>query len=870
MSETESVQSTTSTRSSTSSTTSSTPPTTTSRPETNKAAERSRAAQPQPEQRQPSSREQGQDRADLSREDDRDAGGLLAGMSDAFGKSEGAASRKSSEGPTSRKASSRPAGNETDGSDGRNDTSGPRKVGAEAQDGPTTRDVPRQGRVTTWPDGRMRTEKPDGTVESISPEGRATTRRPDGSVTVEEGGRTRTRHPDGKLEVQEIRDDGSRLERTSYEKNGAQIREETITQPNGESRTVSVVRKEGQVDRTVSRTRNIEGDIRDREETFTNGDAAQHVMEVQKDTSSAESMQVTNTKRTVTDTRTNPPITRTLDRSKTYSQEFQVDLEADSNFDFAEHPLVAGHLGTFNPPGRNLDLSGYDSDSSGTMRLAVTETSMRDGRSVDERRIGARVQYDHRIPDGGPIVPKTDTYTLEMRNGKRVQETAVEEVRGTSTDAVRKMLDKDEYLDRLGDGPIDYRETVSVPYNANGNPKPATQRVQAGEIDDPNRPGAKFIAADSTWGETNGGFEQAWTYHRADKAAGGGVQIQEQTSVAGTDVYTRTSGTLERDGSSHMTSRTYNGDDLLLTEIRHREQVNAQDVRDAHLPAYTGQFLKANEGAPLMKETVHILNDSGEEEPPSHASTTFTAKSGDSLRHIQYADAPENDSTFLVRPGSDQPFLGRAANGDEVQVDGRGSVYRVGDDGTRELLGSLEQSPEAYKSLSPVESSMRVMSHVGKLLQSDNLAGRTVPFVGGLTGALQLAEGETVADTFAGSSGVAEGLAGLSKVASAHLGDGGFSRALAGTGRVLGGASTVLGVAGGVAQIADGDELGGALTLAGTGGAAVGTFAPALTASAFVPGVGWTVAGLAAVASLGKFALEYDEAQKATHELQIP
>lgn len=673
--------------------------------------------------------------------------------------------------------------------------------------------------------------------------------------------------------MEAIREDGSRLERTTYTKNGAEIREERVTQPNGESRTVSVVRKDGQVDRTVSRTRNIEGDIRGRDEVFTNGDAAQHVPEVQQDTASAGPLQVTKTVRTVTDTRSHPPVTRTLDRSRTWSQEYTMAEEDDSVPElFPEHPLVAGPNGTFNPPGRHLDLSGYDAgpQSAATMRLAVTETKLRNGQSVDERRIGARVQNDLRIPDEGPIVPRTDTWTLEMRRGQRVQETAIEEVRGINTDSVRHYFDKEEYRDRLGGGPLDFRETVSVAYDGHGNPKPATQRVQAGEIDDPNRPGAKYIAVDSTYGETNGSLERAWTYHRADRSPGGGVQIQEQTNVEGTDVYTKMTGNLERDGSAHVTSRTYDGDELLLTEIRHREQVGAQAVRDAKLPAYTDRFLGANPDGPFLKETVHIVNESGEEEPPSHVSSSFTSRSGDVLRGVRYPDAPENDSTFLLRPGTDQPFRGKAANGEELQVDGQGGVFRLGADGRREFVGSLEESPDAYESLSPLESGTRLASHVGKLLQTENGASRAVPYVGGLTGALQLLEGEAVSDDLAGTSGVTEGLAGLSKAAAARLGDGGFGRALAGTGRLLGGASTVLGVAGGVAQLAEGDELGGALTLAGTGGAAVGTFAPALTASAFVPGVGWTVAGLAAVGSLAKFAFEYDAAQKATHELEIP
>lgn len=724
--------------------------------------------------------------------------------------------------------------------------------------------IPRRGEVSTSPDGRTRTERPDGSTEIVGPDGRRKLTEKDGTVTTEHDGTTRVKHPDGRRDLTQLRDDGSKLERSSYTKDGAKVKEQTITQENGESRSVITVQKGDKTERTVSKTENIEGDIHDEAPEFKNGDVSAHVGSVGAEDGEAGPLQRTRTVRTATENGK----TKKLDDSTTLSQEFIADKDETSDqMQERDHQILAGPNGNFNPPGRHLDLSGYDHEDKGKVRLAVTETSMKNGEKVDQRQVGARSEFKARAGDGREIT-NTENYQLQMENGKRVNETATKEVRGIRADDTANQFDKDEYRDQLGDGPVDYRETVTQNYDKNGVRVPATQRIEVGEIDNPNRPGARTISTDSTYGEHNGSLQKSWTVHKADSDGNGGVRIKEQTSIQGTDAYTVTNGHIKKNGDARLKTDAYDGDKLLVSQVRERERIKAGEVNPRDYtgsPGLAREFLHNTEGEPLAREKVTVTNHT-DQGPPSHTSTTVQSGSGDSLQQVDFKGRPQDSSTLLNQPGSDVPFKGKAANGDELQVQSNGKVYRLGRDGVREHVGDVDPAETAKDGLSPLEQSARIVDSLDQAAGGKGgAAGKIGSVTGGLTGALSLVNSQGPADTLGGLSGVTDGLSTISKGASSRLGDGGFSRGLGVTSKILGGASSVLGLAGGAFQIADGDHLGGGLSIAGGLGAAAGTWGT----GALVPGIGWTVAGVALTGSLVKMAFEHDKEAAKTHPIEI-
>ena len=691
-------------------------------------------------------------------------------------------------------------------------------------------EIPRRGSVSSSEDGRMRTQRPDGSTEVT---------RADGSV------RTRSRGPNGQVEIREQREDGSLVEQSSYQRQGASIRERTVTQENGEARSVTEVRRGDRVERTVAVTRNVEGDIHDRSSRFSNGDAALRVPQVGAEGEELGPMQRTRTVRKVSQGEEDPEV---FDDSVTYSQAFRAQSD-EVGHSLPAHPMLAGPQGNLSEPGRSVHSNLTDS---GEVRLAVSQTRVRNGQTVDEQTVAARSQFG----------TASNSYHLKMKDGKPVQEVGVVERRGLEQGDIADVFSKDEYRQRLGSGPIDYRETTTQPYDEQGRMQPSSQHIEAGDIDQPNRAGSRTISVDTTYGDSNANFQRAWSYHRADGDGQGGVKIQEQTSIQGSDAYTLTEGHIGAQGDSRMRTQAFDGDRLLLTQVRQTDRLPASRVRPEDFEGSSElarEFLQHNSGD-LSRSRVTVTDPEG-----SHSITSLMAASGDRLQEVRQGDS---SATLLQRPGSDIPFKGRASDGDELQVGRDGKILRVHPDGVVEEVGDLGEL-DVNGGLNQIEKGAKLLDKAGKVGGGSGAAGKVGSFLGGLTGALDLAGSENLSQSLSNSSGIADGLSSLSKVAASRLAEGGVQRALGVGSKLLGGASSALGVGSGLAQFGEGDRFGGAVTVVGGLGGIAGSYGSVVGAGSLVPGVGWTVAGLAMTTGLVRSVIQEQQAREATHPLEF-
>ncbi len=707
----------------------------------------------------------------------------------------------------------------------------------------------------------------------------------DGTVVERRDGRTTTRKPDGTV-IEEYRDGDAKVTETRYERDGAKVHEQERVLDNGDRKAVSTVEKDGRVETTVSETTHSDRDLEDVEPSalMCTGKDNDLLKEGQRNPT-----EVTHVTKTVTDNTKQPPESRQVLERNTYSQHIPLgDRNPEATGLSGDSLRIQGERHRRGPAPSYDTLDGVDIDRSQsgvTLAYSETVTTDENGQTHSTSESGSTRTIVGK--KDGRDVQVTEANVRTLKDGE-IKDVDSREIRGLLNRGGDKRYDvsrvggireKDEYAERLEDGPVDFRETEVYKVDPGGERHRESKTQEYGDYDDPTQQGRSVVITEQD-------DKKFWTYNRTD-ATDTGVRIQSQTSLQGSEAHVLSDTTLNRDGT--FRTRTRQIDDEGVTtrvEERERRRVDPSEFADSTQyhgnQAYGEEFLKNNQGRQIYEDQVMVVDDADNYKNSFNQRTYSAEGSNDKLTTLSQTGT-RSMTTILEDPDSDTPARLRVNDGPEFAIDSKDQAY-VNVDGERVALpGGTDTAggPGAKDALKSGASSSRklygAINNLGARELADladnhpKLAG-VLSTVGVVINGANIVQGAIDGNggaVLGGSAGLSSSLGELSSLGSKVLTNSSLTGALKVGGRALGGAGAVLGYAYGLHQVANGEPVQGGFTIAAAAGSGLAVGATIAGASSWIPVAGWALAGVAVV---GGFTYDlwhsHQEAHK-THDLQF-
>lgn len=609
---------------------------------------------------------------------------------------------------------------------------------------------------------------------------------------------------------------GNEVTQRSYTKNGVDYTEKTVTSPDGTVRTVLEADRDGVIERTVSETEEVEGDIEDYA-----GDAI-----TVNNTEDRAAVERTETYVTVIDTTQDPPKETTVERSTSYRQHIPM---SDSPPYVTDDQVTLPQNATGTVTQVDLHdgpLSSVDEEKSGNF-LSFTETTTYDG---DEATTTTQASNEHRVigvgASGQPVSVISGTSDIQGEDAEDPDDfsrTEVTEIKGLlppdhAYDSLEGAPDSEEFEERaarIGGDFVNYRRVTESNWSGEGT---TTQEI--GNYDSPNEDGHTIsVTSDSQQSQT-GAFAsgQSLSNHSLTyrQVTGDGSHIQEQTVIPGTE-YSSLTDTMREDNGEFTSSTTERLGDQVLSETTHVRTL--AEPGEGRPPGVTAEDWKQFQDSTRGERTFvdAFTQDRYNEDGEFVGSTDYSARVGEhgatvgALTHNQ--EGVETTLSVFQDPESGEGRV-RLPNGTVAEIDPRGSLVVNGKTVDSAGLPSTGESPLGFLSdtLSAADAADDTLIPDGLTKSLDTL-GVGVGLVnlgsslanGDLEGA-----GESVASTAASTYGLAEA----------------FAASRAGTtlgiaSRTLGSIGSVASAALGVKDIVEGDYLQGSLHLAQGAGLAI-------------------------------------------------
>lgn len=690
--------------------------------------------------------------------------------------------------------------------------------------------------------------------------------RGDGTVVEVRDGRTTTREPNGTV-TETYREGDTTVTDTRYEREGAQVRETERRAANGDVRTVSEVSKDGRTETTVSETTHSDKTIEELRGVCLRGERGVDADLVRD--GERQPTEITTVRQTVTDTTKNPPETTEVLSRTTYSQHIPLGdrdpeatgLSTDALHERSRHRRGMSSFSTTD--GVDLDreqsgvtlayttttVPGEDGKPQTTTEMGATKTLVgrKDGRDVQI----TEAQADTWGPDGTQrSVDSREFRGIYAKGG---------DARFDVTD-VGGIGEKGDYVDRLEDGPLNYRETSSYTVEANGERKLDVRTQEYGDYDNPQEPGRSVVI-------TEDDDKKFWTYNRTD-ATDTGVRVQSQTSLQGSQAHILSDTTINRDGTGRSETRQVNHEGA-TTRIETRERRLA-DESDRHPngtlfvgdQGYATRFAEETRGRDVYVDEVSVVDSADVKN--SYTLKEYSAEGSNDKISVLTQTGNLSTTTVYEDPDSETPARMRINGGDEILLGADDKVSVLGADGERVDLGSIAagEGPGATGMLKSSASATRklygALNNLGARELADladnhpRLAG-ALSTIGLVINGNNLVRGLVDGDAGAvlgGAAGGSSALGELSSLGSKVLSASRLTSALKVGGRALGAAGAVLGVGYGLYQMSQGDTVQGAFSVAAGLGSGLAVGASIAGASAWVPVAGWAVAGVAVVGGL--------------------
>ncbi len=698
--------------------------------------------------------------------------------------------------------------------------------------------------------------------------------------------------PEG-ARIQRSSENGQDVVTTSYEKDGAQIHEVEKTRPDGTVVTVSTVEKDGVTERTESTTTLSDQPIEELRPELADSEALNSDLaeEGQRDQT-----EITHVTRTVTDTTKNPPVTRTALDSTTYSQHIPLgdqEAEATGLSTSALSPGAQPYYGRYGSvyAQRPDALEGVQidrSESGVTLACSTTTTTDASGRSQTSTESGSTSTITG--TKDGREVQLTEATARVTGNGK-TREAHSLEMRGLlqkggegspSVEQVGSLKNKDDYRDRLPDGSVNFRQTDVFDVTEDGKLEKVSGTQEYGDYDNPLAAGRAVTISEK-------GDQKQWTYRQVDDTAAG-IRVRSQTGAEGSNGYLLEDGTYNEDGTYHSEMKVVDNDGVTTRqEIHDRSLVQPEDLTaEGGFPgdaAYAREFVQDNQGRRIFRDKAVVV-DSKDDFKDCYNLQRFTAEgSQDRLTNV-FRTGDRSNTTILENPGSDVPARMRTDGGTEFQIDRVGQSYLLKDgkkvaipadpalDGGPSPEGLADSSGGAFKNLFGAVKNLGTSSDVDLTTLADVRPG----VAGGIGGLSILVGGASIYQSvvekdpgaaLSGSSNIASGLGDLSSLGAKAVSSTRLTAALGVGGKALGAAGAVLGAGYGIYQIAQGDTVGGAFSLAAAAGTGLAVGASIAGVTGWVPVAGWAVAGVAIVGGVVYDLWKSDQEAHQTAELQF-
>lgn len=708
--------------------------------------------------------------------------------------------------------------------------------------------------------------------------------RGDGTVVEVRDGRTTTREPNGTV-TESWRDGDATITETRYEREGAQVRESERRAANGDVRTVAEVSKDGRTETTVSETTHSDRSLEELRGVCLRGERgvdADLVRDGQR-----QPTEVTTVRQTVTDSTENPPETTEVLSRTTYSQHIPLgdrDPEATGLSDDALHERTRHRRGMSSfstTDGVDIDreqsgvtlayttttVPGADGKPQTTTEMGATKTIVgrKDGRDVQI----TEAQADRWGPDGKQqSVDSREFSGIYAKGG---------DPRFDVTD-VGGIGEKDEYVDQLEDGPLNYRETSMYNVEANGDRKLDVRTQEYGDYDNPQEPGRSVVIIEDD-------DKKFWTYNRTD-ATDTGVRVRSQTSLQGSQAHILSDTTVNRDGTGHSTTKHVNHEGA-TTRIEERSRRLA-DESDRHPngtlfvgdQGYADKFARETQGRDIYVDEVSVVDAADVQN--SYTLKEYTAEGSNDRISTLTQTGNLTTTTVYEDPDSDTPARMRINGGDEILLGADDKIVIEGANGERVDLGVIAGSgPGPKDALKSGASATRKL--YGAL---NNLGAREIadladnhPRLAGVLSTVGLAiNGSNVVQglldgnggaVLGGAAGGTSALGELSSLGSKVLSTSRLTSALKVGGRALGAAGALLTVGYGVHQISKGETVQGAFSVAAGVGSGIAVGATIAGASAWVPVAGWAIAGVAVVGGLAYDLWSSHNEEHQTKDLQF-
>lgn len=718
--------------------------------------------------------------------------------------------------------------------------------------------------------------------------------REDGTEITRRDGRTTTRKPDGSV-TSEYREGDRAITQRTYRRDGAEVREREVRHDNGNVTTTSEVQKGGKTVRTVSRTTHSDQDIEELNPELRGSSAVDS--DLARD-GQRDGTEITRVTRTVTDTSRNPPRSREVLNRTTYKQHIPLGERSPDDVgisDDTRRVTTGYHRG-----GRLTDdvqdgITNVDRQQSGqTIAYSVTKETDGQGEVHTTRETGSTRVVTGQGEDGRAMTISEGRSQVEV-DGK-VQEVETRELRGIlekdgegpSFDRVGDVGDKDEYGDRLAEGPVNYRHTEVYNVGEDGERHLERRAQEYGDYDNPEDPGRSVTIVDDD-------DRRSWTYRQVDDTDAG-VRVRSQTGVEGSEGYVLTDGTFNDDGTYESDTGFYDNDGVKIRS-EYRERVQVADPNEALSEEglyfgdkrYADRFLEDNAGKPVYRESVRIV-DAENDFAGTFKVQRFTAEGSDQSLTNVFQTGQGTNTTIYEDPGSDTPSRLRVDGGAEFSVTRDGKAWttvdgqrfqipnaevpgEAGDEGASNPLGPLSTGSDStrylYASLKRFQDSAQDAADFGELHPKANGAlGAAGVAVGGLSIVTGIAEGD-IGSVLSGGSTTVGGLADLSSLGSKAVNGSRLSSALGTGGKVLGVGGAILGAAYGGYQISQGDTVGGLFSLTAAGGTGLAVGATIAGSTGWVPVAGWITAGVAVAGGFIYDLWRRDQEEHKTKELQF-
>lgn len=669
----------------------------------------------------------------------------------------------------------------------------------------------------------------------------------EGDITIHTpDGRRTTRTADGKTIVS-YEDDGNQISKTTYERDGAKISETVVQEPDGDTRTVARVEKDGVIDVTRSRTVSVDQDV----ESFTDpaqvdrlkaevGTEVAGISDTQKQTlqmsmqrlvgsEERDPTRVTAVEHTVTDTNENPPKTRKISESTTYSQ--RVPL-TDEDRALWEHRLKSDPAAS----GTTLAIrreTRYDSNGNPT----VTEEA-----GATKRWVGQ--------PDAQGRAPSHTEGTVSRDvNGRPASTVEIDEDRNL-LGAVPPHVQGTEYADQLQaqrapDETLQRRKQSVTTYDADGTPHTETVETLGENIDNLRTDGPR-VAIRQVDGKT------MWEYTNVSHD---GTHIDSQTSIQGTDTRMITRQRPLEGGGFTRTSEIRDGDAPPSFVSREKmERVPAEAVKGS--PDYREAFMDASGSGPFYRYTREAVDS---EKGTRQQVERFSSPGGPALVHVTSTDSNDveigdtactfkrNEAEVLYTPKGEKTWSMRADD-KEFTLD-RAGVLSLNGEKVQTIPGIVDEDVGVVQTAASAAFKFRKALQTagdldtGAFAQSAKGATATFGLVQDTFGLVASIRDGDPQGVVTHGGGVTSGLGSLSELGSKVAGTSRAATVLSTGGKALGAAGGAISLGVGVYEITQGNVRDGVLDVVIAGGGLA-----AMTGVGAVPGT--IVAGAALTAKL--------------------